>query len=120
MFTGRNPTEENFEEDCNLHSFVEAGFPDQIEYVVDQNVIAQSEDTERDQNSLLSKEATLSCLTSILRVGLLCSKQLPAERMQIRDALRELHKIKEKFYPLRNNGGRSENQIPEETQEKAD
>jgi hypothetical protein len=84
MFTGRSPTEENFQEEFNLHSFVAAAFPNHVKLVADHNLIPSSEDTERDPNSLLNKEATLSCLASILRIGLICSKQLPAERMQMR------------------------------------
>uniref|UniRef100_A0A0D3GI51 Receptor kinase-like protein Xa21 n=1 Tax=Oryza barthii TaxID=65489 RepID=A0A0D3GI51_9ORYZ len=99
MFTGRRPTEQNFEENADLHRFVEEALPDSVEDVVDQNLILPREDTEMDHNTLLNKEAALACITSILRVGILCSKQLPTERVQIRDAVRELHKIKEKFFP---------------------
>lgn len=66
---------------------------------MDQNLILPREDTEMDHNTLLNKEAALACITSILRVGILCSKQLPTERVQIRDVVIELHKIKEKFFP---------------------
>jgi len=97
MFTGRSPTEEIFQAEFNLHSFVAAAFPNHVEVVADHNLILSSEDTERDPNSLLNKEATLSRLASILRIGLICSKQLPAERMQMRDVVKELHKIKEKL-----------------------
>ncbi|KAK3133994.1 hypothetical protein QOZ80_6AG0543690 [Eleusine coracana subsp. coracana] len=119
MFTGRNPTEENFEADLNLQSFVEAGYPDHVEGVVEQNLIQPIEDIEGGQNRILNKEVMLSCITSILRVGLLCSKQLPEERMQISEAVRELQKIKQKFYPRRNNVGTNQNQILERTHEQA-
>uniref|UniRef100_A0A0D9WRJ9 Receptor kinase-like protein Xa21 n=1 Tax=Leersia perrieri TaxID=77586 RepID=A0A0D9WRJ9_9ORYZ len=101
MFTGRRPIDEYFE-NSDLHRFVEAALPDNVEDIVDQYLIVlPREDRERAQDTLQNKEAALSCLTSILRVGILCSKQLPTERVHIRDAVRELHKIKEKFLPSR-------------------
>ncbi|GJN40676.1 hypothetical protein PR202_gb29935 [Eleusine coracana subsp. coracana] len=65
------------------------GYPDHVEGVVEQNLIQPIEDIEGGQNRILNKEVMLSCITSILRVGLLCSKQLPEERMQISEAAGE-------------------------------
>ncbi|CAL9091840.1 unnamed protein product [Musa textilis] len=80
MFTAKRPTDDRFKEGLNLHHYVERGL---AKHVVE---IIEGEEAE-----------AVDCIASVLRVGVLCSKGSPKERMQTEDVIRELHNIKDAF-----------------------
>ena len=98
MFTRRRPTENEFAEGSNLHKYVEMALPDRAIDVIDQHLLSVTEDDEgraRDNQNI--REKRIACIISILQIGVSCSKDLPADRMQIRDALKELLVTRDKF-----------------------
>ncbi|RRT80688.1 hypothetical protein BHE74_00026906 [Ensete ventricosum] len=72
MFTGKRPTDERLKEG-------------ETEAEADHTNLSTSE---------LSTRA-LECITSVLRVGILCSKESPKERMHMEHVIRELHDIRD-------------------------
>ncbi|RCV29723.1 hypothetical protein SETIT_6G035200v2 [Setaria italica] len=103
IFTGKRPTDSDFVQDLNLHRYVQIALQDQqVTSVVDQQLLpVQDPELEgRTSSSSSTREITVACVTSILQIGILCSKELPTDRLLIGDALRELHRIKDNYNQL--------------------
>ncbi|KAL8048689.1 hypothetical protein ABFS82_07G082800 [Erythranthe guttata] len=88
MFTNKRPTDDSFNDHVNLHNFVNAAFPDGIMEIVDPYM----QKGPHENNSKMEK-----CMSSIMRIGLSCSKELPSDRMSMKDVVKELHKIKKEL-----------------------
>jgi serine/threonine protein kinase len=98
MFTRKRPTDSEFGDDFSIHKYVKMSVPDQVANIVDQCLLKGPDDIENitsDYNR--TRDAKIACITSILRVGISCSRETPTERAQIGDALKELQKIRERF-----------------------
>ncbi|KAM3212288.1 hypothetical protein ACQJBY_065395 [Aegilops geniculata] len=87
LFTGKRPTDGEFLQDLNLHSYVEIALRDQATNLVDLCLLSSQEE---------GTNMRAACITSVLQIGILCSKELPTDRMQIGDATRELLAIRDK------------------------
>ncbi|XP_072950826.1 uncharacterized protein [Typha angustifolia] len=100
MFTGKRPTNESFKDGLSLHTYVEMALPDQVIDITDPNLLIEEIAGEPSVEALRRvdiRERNLGCITSVLRIGILCSKELSTERMQIGDVIRELTKIRKCF-----------------------
>ncbi|KAK3436999.1 hypothetical protein EUGRSUZ_C01822, partial [Eucalyptus grandis] len=84
MLTGRRPTEETFKDHLNLHNFVKVALPDQVMEIVDLAIF-----NGESENDI---ERMRGCVASILKIGVACSMELPQDRMDVAEALKELHK----------------------------
>ncbi|WVZ77338.1 hypothetical protein U9M48_025217 [Paspalum notatum var. saurae] len=99
MFTGKRPTDSEFGEDFSLHKYVKMSVPHQVANIVDQHLLQEPDDNnERTSDYNRTTRTKIACITSILRVGISCSKQAPTERTQIGDALKELQAIRDRFH----------------------
>ncbi|KAH6769684.1 hypothetical protein C2S52_014487 [Perilla frutescens var. hirtella] len=83
MFTNIRPTDDLLEDHVNLHSLVSAALPDRVMEVVDPQL----------QALMMNNDRMKSCMTSILRIGVSCSKEMPRERMPMTDVVIQLRKI---------------------------
>ncbi|GLJ52321.1 hypothetical protein SUGI_1112830 [Cryptomeria japonica] len=72
MLTRRRPTDNMFDGDLSLHSWVKRAFPERVAEVVDTSLLREG----------ASKE-TEECLISLMRLGLLCSSDSPEARPPI-------------------------------------
>ncbi|KAI0487900.1 hypothetical protein KFK09_027723 [Dendrobium nobile] len=98
IFTGRSPTDRIFIESHSLHKFVQMAFPEQVISIIDPNMFSQEEvGNQIDQRMDNMNKHELECIVSVLNIGLLCSKESPLERIQIGQAFKELHEIKDIF-----------------------
>lgn len=85
-------------EDLNLHSYVQLALQDQqVASVVDQQLLPVQDEEHEGRTSSSTREMIIACIASVLQIGILCSKELPADRLQIVDALRELHGVKDRY-----------------------
>ncbi|XP_042417892.1 receptor kinase-like protein Xa21 [Zingiber officinale] len=105
MFTGKGPTsdafKDAFKEGMNLHKFVEMALPTRITEILDPYLLMEIEEAGgADVSPNESKLRMLECSTSVLRVGILCSKESPKARMHMEDAMNELISIKDAFLRL--------------------
>ncbi|XP_045089403.1 uncharacterized protein [Aegilops tauschii subsp. strangulata] len=95
MSTGKSPTHDMFRDGLTLQNYVEAAFPDGLMKVFDPLLLATEEVP---ANDLCGGSSSLrdpsNVLTFVTRVALLCCNQAPAERMLMRDAAAELHRIR--------------------------
>ncbi|KAL6654133.1 hypothetical protein ACP70R_007598 [Stipagrostis hirtigluma subsp. patula] len=98
MFTRKRPTDSEFDEDLNLHKYVKMAAPDQVANIVDQHLLQEEDGNEGTTSDYTrTRDMRMACITSILRVGISCSKESPTERPQIGDALKELQAIRDWF-----------------------
>ncbi|KAJ1431192.1 Serine/threonine-protein kinase, active site [Sesbania bispinosa] len=98
MLTGRRPTDKMFEDDQNLHNFVEFSLPDNLLQILDPQLVPSDEEDELEEenNGNLSPKVE-KCLVSLFRIGLACSMESPKERMSMADVTRELNLIRKAF-----------------------
>ena len=72
--------------------------PDQAISAIDQHLLSVTDDSEsRTQDNQNITEKRIACIISVLQIGILCSKDLPADRPQIGDALKELLVARDKL-----------------------
>ncbi|KAK1383817.1 Receptor kinase-like protein xa21 [Heracleum sosnowskyi] len=86
LFTGRRPTDEVFRDGMNLHNFVNMAVGDQLMVVVDQSALYREEGITKEAGDIGSKwtHEQTEQLISIFRIGIACSKESPALRMDMR------------------------------------
>uniref|UniRef100_A0ACD5WY49 Uncharacterized protein n=1 Tax=Avena sativa TaxID=4498 RepID=A0ACD5WY49_AVESA len=98
LFTGKRPTDDEFVQDLNLHTHVEITLRDKATNIVDMCLLSSLEEgTEITTASESATEMRTACITSVLHIGILCSREVPTDRMQIGDATRELIAIRDKY-----------------------
>ncbi|EYU17830.1 hypothetical protein MIMGU_mgv1a019766mg, partial [Erythranthe guttata] len=79
MFMNKRPTDDSFNEHANLHNFVNAAFPDRTIEIMDPYI----KKGPHENNSKIEK-----WMSSIMRIGLSCSKELPSDRMSMKDVVK--------------------------------
>ncbi|CAA2975103.1 probable LRR receptor-like serine threonine-kinase At3g47570 [Olea europaea subsp. europaea] len=99
LFTGKRPTNSMFTENFSLHYYVKTSLPNLVMEIVDPDMLMTEENGQNmtDQASDGSKMRIEEFLVRVLRMGVVCSSELPDERMDSRDVIRELQAIKETF-----------------------
>jgi hypothetical protein len=97
MFTGKRPTDNEFGEAMGLRKYVQMALPDRVSIIMDQQLQMK---TENGEPATSNSKLTISCITSILQVGISCSEEMPMDRVSIGEALKELQAIRDKFQKL--------------------
>ncbi|XP_059653942.1 putative receptor-like protein kinase At3g47110 [Cornus florida] len=87
-FTRRKPTDDLFVGDLSLKGWVNQSLPDAIIQVVDSNLLRPEEE---------HYTAKVQCVSSVMELALYCSAESPQERINMKDALVALKKIKLQF-----------------------
>ncbi|CAL5053477.1 unnamed protein product [Urochloa decumbens] len=103
MLTGKRPTDEMFTDGLNLHKFVEKAFPQKITEVLDPCIIPSSEDGHVFNNfdhGSNTTDSVESCIEHLVKLGLLCSMEIPKDRPTMQDVYAEVITIKEAFAAL--------------------
>lgn len=104
MFTGKRPTDDMFEEGLSLHQYTKMGLPDQVAEIIDPTILEEVLEIQADivkelQPNLRAKFHEIQ--VSILRVGILCSEELPRDRMKIKDAIMELQEAQKMIQAIK-------------------
>ncbi|PON62110.1 Tyrosine-protein kinase [Parasponia andersonii] len=100
MFTGKRPTDNDFDETMNLNQLVTMALPERVMEIVARGLITEGEqDQEATSSSNTSRQTRRSkiqhqCVISMLIIGVMCSEESTSKRMKIKDALKELLAIK--------------------------
>uniref|UniRef100_M8CFD8 Receptor kinase-like protein Xa21 n=1 Tax=Aegilops tauschii TaxID=37682 RepID=M8CFD8_AEGTA len=92
MFTGKSPTEGTFRDLLDLHKFVEDALPDRSMEIADPTIWLHN-----GKNVNTTSIRMQECLVSVFRLGLSCSKQQPRDRALTRDAVAEMHTIRDDY-----------------------
>ncbi|KAL3650133.1 hypothetical protein CASFOL_006536 [Castilleja foliolosa] len=94
VFTRRRPSDELFSGNTSLRSWVQSSMPNGLMDIVDCNLLRVSGE---DDHGL---SRTMDCLSKVMELGLNCSVESPHERMNIKDVVAALKKIKLKFLEI--------------------
>uniref|UniRef100_A0A0E0JJM6 Receptor kinase-like protein Xa21 n=1 Tax=Oryza punctata TaxID=4537 RepID=A0A0E0JJM6_ORYPU len=87
MFTGKAPTDNMFREGLTLHLHAEMTLPEKISEIIDPALLhVEQYDTDAE---------ILTCLSSVIEVGVSCSKENPSERMDMKHAAAKLNRIRD-------------------------
>ncbi|KAJ0105635.1 hypothetical protein Patl1_19194 [Pistacia atlantica] len=86
-FTRKKPTDEMLVGEISLKNLVELSWPHVVTEVMDANLL-------RDQNPF---DAKVNFMLSIMDLALNCSMESPEQRINMKDALTKLKKIKLQF-----------------------
>eukprot|EP00253_Pinus_taeda_P006563 PITA_06563 len=89
MLTRKKPTSDMFDGDLNLSKWVNLALPNRMNEVIDNCLLRKVDEYEIEENDKCKS------LHSLLRVGLLCSKDSPQERPTMRDVLMVLESVRE-------------------------
>ncbi|XP_057745419.1 receptor kinase-like protein Xa21 [Arachis stenosperma] len=87
IFTQKKPTDEMFMGDFSIKHWVEMSYLDSLIDIVDARLLME-------EGELASKK---ECLSSIMKLALDCTKELPRERTTVKDVITTLKKIKMVF-----------------------
>ena len=98
IFTGKSPTDSEFGEAIGLRKYVQMALPDRVSTIMDQQLLTETENNESNMSySGSTSDLRISCIASVLQVGICCSDETPTDRPPIGDALKELQAIRDKF-----------------------
>ncbi|GKA13474.1 kinase-like domain-containing protein [Tanacetum coccineum] len=86
VISGKSPTDDIFTEDLSLHKFACMSLPDHVIDFIDGDAIVL-------QSTKENAKKMEECLASIVKVGVSCSVDSPLQRMNIENAVYELHHI---------------------------
>ena len=88
IFTGRRPTDSEFQDGHTFHNYVKMSLPERFMEVIDQHLLIKSDE---------SGKLIMKCIIAVLEIGIICSMESPKDRMKIREAANELCSIKNLF-----------------------
>ncbi|XP_059462709.1 probable LRR receptor-like serine/threonine-protein kinase At3g47570 [Corylus avellana] len=94
MISRKKPTDDMFVGELTLRQWINMSFPDRIMEVVDEGLLK----TENGRDVTVMQNV----LSSIIELGLMCSKELPYKRVNIKDVLDKLKKIKRTLFENKN------------------
>lgn len=95
MFTGKAPTDDTFRSGINLKKYVKMALPELVLDIVDASLLSSEVNEASDDAQSLA-----DCLSSLLRIGLSCSTELPAMRPEIREITWPLQTIRNRAAKL--------------------
>ncbi|KAJ9160385.1 hypothetical protein P3X46_025792 [Hevea brasiliensis] len=96
MFTGKRPTDDIFKEGWNLHKFAESALPNRVDEIVDP-ILFQGKSHLENPRSGSDNKTMMECFIFMVGIGIACSAELPANRMDISDAAKKLCLIRDKL-----------------------
>ncbi|KAK9188355.1 hypothetical protein WN944_019756 [Citrus x changshan-huyou] len=101
MFTGKGPTNEMFTGNLTLHNFVKEALPERLAEIVDPVLLVGREEGETSEANA-HKQWTRNfsgkeCLVSVLGIGVICSSELPRERMSMEEVAAQLLSFRNKL-----------------------
>jgi LRR receptor-like serine/threonine-protein kinase FLS2 len=94
MISRKKPTDDMFEGELTLRQWINMSVPDRMMEVVDEGLLKT--ENGRDVNVMQN------VLSFIIELGLMCSKELPNKRVNIKDVLAKLKKIKRTLFENKN------------------
>nr|GMD57492.1 probable LRR receptor-like serine/threonine-protein kinase At3g47570 [Ipomoea batatas] len=90
MLIGRRPTDELFKDGLNLHSYAKAGLAERGVEIADPKILQERVEQIQIRNkgkSCKENDKFDVCLVCMIKVGVACSVEFPADRMNISDVV---------------------------------
>ncbi|CAO2039677.1 unnamed protein product [Urochloa humidicola] len=95
MMTGRRPTDPMFKDGVGIVDFVDGHFPHEIFQVIDAHLTEECNSFAEAKKP--SESAVHQCLQSVLQVALSCTKKVPGDRMNMKEAASRMHAIQTSY-----------------------
>ncbi|GLU19224.1 hypothetical protein SLE2022_354850 [Rubroshorea leprosula] len=95
MITARRPTDPMFNNGLTLHQYAKTAVPEGVMDILEPILSQEAEADTR--NNRRTRVSIVESLVAMVRIGVLCSTESPNDRMQIKDVVIELCKIREKL-----------------------
>ncbi|GKB33519.1 kinase-like domain-containing protein [Tanacetum coccineum] len=86
VMTGKNPTDDMFNEGLSLHKFAYMALPDHVIDVIDNDAIVL-------QSTEVNAKKVDECMAATIKIGVSCSVDSPPQRMKIEIVINELQRI---------------------------
>ncbi|KAJ8617367.1 hypothetical protein MRB53_013553 [Persea americana] len=98
MLTGKRPSDDMFKNNLNLHQFAKMALPEHVMEIIDRQLLSHENEVIR-QSEIHNKLRSImhETLISLVKIGASCSNDSPRERMEMKDVVIELHKVRD-FY----------------------
>ncbi|KAL5750483.1 hypothetical protein ACOSP7_025086 [Xanthoceras sorbifolium] len=101
MFTRRRPTDSMFSDGLTLHEFSEMAFPERLMEIVEHSMLLEAGAGNSNVATFArheeGRDRIEECLAAVLRIGILCSVDSPAKRMEMTEAVAKLCAVREKL-----------------------
>ncbi|CAL0308387.1 unnamed protein product [Lupinus luteus] len=99
MLTGKKPTYSMFSEGLSLHNYRKMAIPEGVTEVADARLLIPYHEGQMrvTQHQQEMEDKFKECLVSLARIGVVCSDEFPAQRMNITNVIVELRAINQKF-----------------------
>lgn len=94
MITGRRPTDNIFDGTSGIHKYVEMAMNNSVMDIIDMDLAMELENEHATIGGLSGKTRQIDSLISLLHLGLLCSAEMPSNRISTKEVIKELHVIK--------------------------
>jgi serine/threonine protein kinase len=90
MLTAKRPTDKLFGDHLSLHKYVDLAFPDKINEILDPQI-------QNKENEVLCNRHMQNYIIPLVKIGLMCSMELPKDRPGMRDVCVKIVAIQEAF-----------------------
>ena len=98
MLTGKRPSDDMFENKSSLYQFVKVALPERVMEIIDHGLLSEEiEIIGHSENSSNIRSKMQEALISLVEIGVSCSHESPKERMEMKDVVSEMQKVKD-FY----------------------
>ncbi|RWR91219.1 putative receptor-like protein kinase isoform X2 [Cinnamomum micranthum f. kanehirae] len=98
MLTGKRPSDDMFKNNLNLHQFAKMALPERVMEIIDRQLLSHENEVIRQSESHNKLRSIMhETLVSLVKIGVSCSNDSPRERMEMKDVVIELHKVRD-FY----------------------
>ncbi|XP_020522687.1 putative receptor-like protein kinase At3g47110 isoform X2 [Amborella trichopoda] len=101
IFTRKRPTDPMFSNGLSLSKWVDQEHSDGILEVVHGDLLLENDSHNNGSNSKLQySSSTFKCLSSVMQIGLSCTKERPNERIDMRDAVLKLKDTRSEYMAI--------------------
>ncbi|RWR91244.1 Protein kinase domain-containing protein [Cinnamomum micranthum f. kanehirae] len=95
MLTGKRPSDDMFENNLSLHQFAKMALPERVMEIIDHGLLSEEiEIIGHSENSNNIRSKMQEALISLVEIGVSCSHESPKERMEMKDVVIEMQKVK--------------------------
>ncbi|RWR91240.1 Protein kinase domain-containing protein [Cinnamomum micranthum f. kanehirae] len=95
MLTGKRPSDDMFENNLSLHQFAKMALPERVMEIIDHGLLSEEiEIIGHSENSDNIRSKMQEALISLVEIGVSCSHESPKKRMEMKDVVIEMQKVK--------------------------
>ncbi|KAI3932968.1 hypothetical protein MKW98_029201 [Papaver atlanticum] len=114
MFTGKRPTDDMFKDGLNIHNFSKMhALPERVFDIIDSRLLLELENEHlenaetntynmpRSERRNRARHTTRQILASIIQIGVICSSELPADRISMNEVIGYVEVVKNQYLGIR-------------------